>query len=96
VESLDPTRTVEKLGRRIAELRAKSDLTQDQFAEKLSVSVKYLQRVEAGEENLTVHSLVRFANALGVRLTALFVAPRRTVQRPGRPRRVSRTKPSTR
>jgi transcriptional regulator with XRE-family HTH domain len=43
----------------VAERRRAYGLTQEQLAEKLDVSLKYLQRVEAGEENLT---LLRWAS----------------------------------
>jgi transcriptional regulator with XRE-family HTH domain len=67
------------LGRRVAELRAARTLTQEQFAEIAGVTVQYLQRVEAGRENLTVRSLVS--------VTDLFAKPAQRDVRPGRPRR---------
>ena len=76
-----------RLGRRVAELRAASGRTQEALAEELDVSAAYLQRVEAGTENLTVRSLVRLAVHLGVALEALFEAPAETTRRTGRPRR---------
>lgn len=52
-----------------------ADLTQEELAEKAKVSLKYLQRIERGE-NFTVRSLVKFTNALGVSILELFVPPR--------------------
>ena len=76
------------LGRRVAELRAARGLTQEQFAEEADITAQYLQRVEAGRENLTVRSLVRMASLLHVSITDLFAKPaQREVRRPGRPRR---------
>ena len=76
-----------RLGRRVAELRAASGRTQEALAEELDVSAAYLQRVEAGAENLTVRSLVRLARHLAVDVQALFDPPASTGRRPGRPRR---------
>ncbi|MSP60274.1 MAG: XRE family transcriptional regulator [Myxococcales bacterium] len=81
----DPERVVGRVGRRVAELRVARDLTQEQLAEKLGVSLKYLQRIEAGRENLTIESMVRLANVLSRRVIDLFRPPRRTVRRKGRP-----------
>ena len=77
------------LGRRVAELRASKGLTQERFAEVADVTVQYLQRVEAGRENLTVRSLVRLAGLLHVTITNLFSKPAQRNVRPGRPRRRS-------
>jgi len=77
------------LGRRVAELRASRGLTQERFSEDADITVQYLQRVEAGRENLTVRSLVRLANLLHVSITDLFAAPAKREARPGRPRKRS-------
>ena len=75
------------VGRRAAELRRAKALTQEQLAEKLRLTVQYLQRVEAGKENLTVRSLVRLAKLLGVHVRELFAPPSSRKAPPGRPRR---------
>ncbi len=73
------------LGRRIAELRAQNAQTQEQLSEKLNVSLQYLQRIEMGRENLTVRSLTRLAEVLGVPLKDLFIEPQSREVRIGRP-----------
>lgn len=79
-------RAIADVGRRIAELRRGRKLTQEDLADRLKLSVKYVQRVEGGT-NLSVRSLVRFAAALGVDVAELFALPGvRTVVR-GRPTR---------
>jgi transcriptional regulator with XRE-family HTH domain len=89
---IDPEATLRDLGRRVAELRVERKLTQEQLAEEARVSLKYVQRVEAGRENLTVRSLVRLAGLFEVGIVQLFRAPRSRVVRPGRPpRRKSRS-----
>ena len=60
-------------------------MTQDEYAEKLGVSLKYLQRIERGE-NLTIRSLVKLTNGLGEPVLALFEPPRTMQRLRGRPR----------
>jgi len=79
-------RVLRDLGRKVAELRRRGALTQEQLAEALDVTVQYLQRVEAGRENLTVRSLVRLGQHLGVGPGELFGTPLTRKSRPGRPR----------
>lgn len=74
VRGQDPDRAIRAIGVRIAQLRASLRLTQEDFAERIGVSEKYVQRVESGI-NLSVRSLVQFANALNVPLDGLFAAP---------------------
>jgi DNA-binding XRE family transcriptional regulator len=87
VRSHDGKRVLYAVGRRVAELRTGLHLTQDQLASSAGVSVKYVQRIEAGTENLTVLSLVRLANLLKVEVGALFDPPTTGPSPRGRPRR---------
>ena len=64
--AVDPHRVLQGNGRRIAEIRRESRQTQQAFAEGLEISVRYIQFVEGGKENLTVETLVKFANFLRV------------------------------
>ena len=76
------------VGRRLAEERRRLGLTQEALAEKLGVSAKYLQRIEAGRQNLTLGSLVTLARALGQQALDLLRPPRKLDRPPpGRPRR---------
>ena len=60
------------IGQRVAELRRAQGMTQETFAARMGCSVKYLQRVEAGRQNLSVKSLVKWSNALDVTMVDLF------------------------
>lgn len=85
---VDPYRVVAWVGGRVAERRQALGLTQEQLAEQLDVSIKYLQRLEAGRENLTVRSMANLANTLDVAPSYLIKPPRRrVVRRPGRPKK---------
>ena len=82
----DPERVLKDIGRRVAEIRSSYGMTQDRFAEEiLGVSLKYLQAIEAGRENLSVTSLVKLANLIRVQVNDLFARPATREVRRGRP-----------
>jgi transcriptional regulator with XRE-family HTH domain len=60
------------LGRRIRELRSDQGWTQEQFAEFCGLHRTYMGHVERGEKNVSLSTVLRVANALGVRISALF------------------------
>jgi transcriptional regulator with XRE-family HTH domain len=93
VPTVDPIRLQRQVGRRVADLRRGKGWTQDEFAERLEVSLKYVQRVEAGTENLTLGSLARLAGQLGVEVSALFVAAVKAKVVRGRPKKTATTSP---
>ena len=57
-----PRRT--RFGKNIAALRARRDLTQEKLAEKIGVSARYLQSVEAGEYFPSLTTLARLKSVL--------------------------------
>jgi transcriptional regulator with XRE-family HTH domain len=59
------------VGRKIRTCRKRSQLSQEELAEKADLSYKYLGEVERGYVNISLDSLVRIARALGVRLRDL-------------------------
>ena len=75
------------LGRRAAELRAGAGLTQEALAERIAMDVKDVQRIEAGEVNITFRTLVRLADALGCSLGELVAPPTSRAVKVGRPRK---------
>lgn len=86
---LDPEEVVRAVGRRIAEVRRASGMTQQELAGELDVATQWVSRVEQGAENLTLVSLARLANGLGVGLVDLLQPPtsRASTSKPGRPRK---------
>ncbi|QAA30358.1 helix-turn-helix domain-containing protein [Clostridium manihotivorum] len=60
-----------KLGQRIKEERLKSRLTQEQLAESIDISNSYIGQIERGERNLSLDTLIRLANRLGVTIDYL-------------------------
>lgn len=87
VRSVDADRLVQDVGRRLAELREARGLTQQALADALNVSMRYVQAVEAGEENLTLRSIAVLINVLRAPVTAVFEPPQARRRRPGRPRK---------
>jgi transcriptional regulator with XRE-family HTH domain len=85
VRSIDPERLIRNVGERLGEIRREGGLTQQEVADRLHVTLRYVQRVEAGEENLTLRSLAEFANALKVPPEELFTVPRPRKRQRGRP-----------
>jgi len=55
-----------RLGERIREERRKLGLTQAQLAETAEISDTYMGAIERGERSLTLDTLVRLVNRLGV------------------------------
>ena len=86
---ISAARVRRNLGRRIGELRVALDLTQEKLAERLKVSPRWLQSVEAGRENLTIDTIVKIANGLRTDVRAFFENASTPRPKRGRPRRVS-------
>ena len=56
----------------VRRLRANLQWTQEQAAEASDVAVRHFQKIEAGDVNVTVATLVRVAKAFRVSIKALF------------------------
>ena len=71
------------LGARIRELRQQRNLTLEAAAERADVDLKHWQKIESAEPpvNLTLVSLLRIADGLGVSISELFERGRRSTQR---------------
>ena len=60
-----------RLGERIREERLKLGLTQAKLAEDIDISDTYMGAIERGERSLTLDTLVRLVNRLGVTIDYL-------------------------
>lgn len=85
VVATDLDALIRDVGRRIAELRAEAGLTQEALAERLGLTPRYVQMLEAGDANPPIRSLAELAQALGVELRELFEEPASREVRVGRP-----------
>ena len=61
------------VGKRIKTVRQRRGLTQDQLAEQVGLSPKYISGIERGVENPTMEILLRVAKALEVEPYDLFL-----------------------
>jgi transcriptional regulator with XRE-family HTH domain len=77
------------VGARIAEIRRARGLTQSELAERMGSNEKHLQRIEAGQENLTLRSVASIAEALEADTASLFQPPISLQRRRGRPPRAA-------
>lgn len=62
----------ETLGKTIEGLRRQRDMTQEDLADKASINVSYLAKIENGYVNTTVRYLIKLAKGLKVRVRELF------------------------
>lgn len=75
-----------EIGRRVSEVRGERGLTQQGLATAVQASVRWISRVENGEENLTIATLLKLANALEIHVGELLTPPKT-------PQKVSRGRP---
>ena len=59
-------------GARLKSLRENSGWTQENLAERMSISSNYLSSIERGKENPTFDMLIKFSDALKVEMWELF------------------------
>lgn len=62
-----------ELGKKIQELRKLKGLTQEELADKTSLSTRTIQRIENGEVDARTYTLSRLAEALNVELKVLLI-----------------------
>ena len=65
----------QQIGKRVRELRAGKSLAQDRFAEVSGLHRTFIGRVERGEANVTLETLLRLSASLGCELDDLFRTP---------------------
>lgn len=53
-------------GKILRDFRLKNKLTQEQLAEKLGISLKYISRIENGNSGLKTQTLINCMNILGI------------------------------
>lgn len=74
------------MGLRVIEERAVQGLTQEELAERVGLSRRQMNRVEAGTANIGLKTLLRLSSVLMIKPAQLFDQPMKTtVRRHGRP-----------
>ena len=69
------TTILQKFARKIKDLRKLNRMSQEQLAEKADLSPTYIGNLERGEQNPTLTSLEKIADALNVSPSELLVFP---------------------
>jgi transcriptional regulator with XRE-family HTH domain len=59
------------LGQNIRNLRERKNISQEQFGKMVGVHRTYVGMIERGEKNMTIFSLQKFAEALGMKVKDL-------------------------
>ena len=57
-----------KTAEKLAELRERIGLTQGELAKRMRVSQQLVSRIESGSDNISLETLIKFFNILGVHL----------------------------
>lgn len=53
-------------GKVLRDFRIKNNLTQEQLSEKLGISLKYISRIENGNNGIKTQTLINYMNILGI------------------------------
>lgn len=69
-------RYAQRLGANLKRRRAHLKLTQEEAADRCGVAVRHYQKLEAGQVNLTLRTLVRVSVAMKIDLFRPFETPR--------------------
>ncbi|HZG16183.1 MAG TPA: helix-turn-helix transcriptional regulator [Candidatus Bathyarchaeia archaeon] len=64
--------TLKLIGAKIRQIRKEKGITQEQLAEKANTTNSYIAGVERGTRNVTIGSLEKIADALGVNVFEFF------------------------
>lgn len=64
-----------RFGKRLRKLRRNKDLTQEQLADKVGVSLNFIGQVERGENSPSFETMQKIAEVLEVDISELFLPP---------------------
>lgn len=64
--------TQDLLAGNVRRLREKKGWTQEEAADAMEIATRHYQKIEAGDVNVTVATLVRVAKAFGIDIKSLF------------------------
>ena len=66
------TKILERLGKRLKEIRLDKELTQEALAEMVKIHPTYVGKLETGKSNPSVKLLFKLSRALDVKLSDIF------------------------
>ncbi len=59
-------------GKVLRDFRKKNKLTQEELSEKLGISLKYISRIENGNNGVKTETLIKYMNILGITPNTIF------------------------
>jgi UDP-N-acetylglucosamine 1-carboxyvinyltransferase len=62
-------KAAQRFGKIIRDLRHQRKWTQDDLAAELEVDAAYISRIELGKKNISLETMLRLADAFGVRIS---------------------------
>lgn len=61
-------------GKILRDFRVKNKLTQEQLSEKLGISLKYISRIENGNNGIKTQTLINYMNILGITPNTIYTS----------------------
>lgn len=61
-------------GKILRNFRIKNNLTQEQLSEKLGISLKYISRIENGNNGVKTQTLINYMNILGITPNTIYAS----------------------
>lgn len=61
-------------GKILRDFRVKNKLTQEQLSEKLGISLKYISRIENGNNGVKTQTLINYMNILGITPNTIYAS----------------------
>jgi transcriptional regulator with XRE-family HTH domain len=61
-------------GKILRDFRVKNNLTQEQLSEKLGISLKYISRIENGNNGVKTQTLIKYMNILGITPNTIYAS----------------------
>ncbi len=66
MDSVSKSDIDKNFGKILRDFRIKNKLTQEQLSEKLGISLKYISRIENGNNGVKTQTLINYMNILGI------------------------------
>ena len=60
------------IGKILKDFRVKRGLTQEQLSEEVEISLKYISRIENGNNGIKTQTLIRYRNLLGIQPNTIY------------------------
>lgn len=72
MDSISKAEIDKTFGKILRDFRLSAELTQDELAEQLGISLKYISRIENGNGGIKTQTLIKYMNILGITPNTLY------------------------